>query len=157
MAASNLAQERREIEEHPAEEKEELSLFYQLKGLSEPEADQLVERLSASPDVFLDQLAAEEQLGGPDAGGNPWTAALAGLLSTGLGAMVPVLPFFFVHGYTALIWAGAVYLVAHFLVGAAKSLVTLRTWWGAGLEMMVAGVLVGGATYAAGIAFRAVG
>jgi VIT1/CCC1 family predicted Fe2+/Mn2+ transporter/rubrerythrin len=154
MALANREQERREIESHPAEEKEELSLFYQLKGLSEEEADQLVERLSANPDVFLEQLAAEENLGGPDAGGNAWTAGLAGLLSTGLGAMVPVLPFFFVHGYVALIWAGAVSLIAHFLVGAAKSLVTLRSWWGAGLEMTAAGVLVGGATYALGLIFR---
>lgn len=154
MALANREQERREIESHPAEEKEELSLFYQLKGLSQAEADQLVERLSADPDVFLEQLAAEESLGGPDAGGNAWTAALAGFVSTGLGAMVPVLPFFFVHGYVALIWAGAVSLIAHFLVGAAKSLITLRSWWGAGLEMTAAGVLVGGATYGLGLIFR---
>ena len=32
-------------------------------------------------------------------------------------------------------WRGAVSLVAHFLVGAAKSLFTLRSWWAAGLEM----------------------
>jgi vacuolar iron transporter family protein len=44
-------------------------------------------------------------------------------------------------------------LLAHFAVGAAKSLVTLRSWWGAGLEMTVAGVIVGGATYAVGLAF----
>jgi vacuolar iron transporter family protein len=156
MAAANREQERREIESHPAEEKEELSLFYQLKGLSQEEADHLAERLSADPEVFLEQLAAEENLGAADAGGDPATAALAGFLSTGVGAMVPVLPFFFVHGYTALIWAGAVSLIAHFLVGAAKSLVTLRTWWGAGLEMTAAGVLVGGATYGLGLIFRVV-
>jgi VIT1/CCC1 family predicted Fe2+/Mn2+ transporter len=45
-------------------------------------------------------------------------------------------------------------LIAHFLVGAAKSLVTLRTWWSAGLEMTVAGIVVGGATYASGILFK---
>ena len=36
--------------------------------------------------------------------------------------------------------------------GAAKSLVTLRTWWSAGLEMTLAGVIVGGATYLVGLA-----
>jgi VIT1/CCC1 family predicted Fe2+/Mn2+ transporter len=46
-------------------------------------------------------------------------------------------------------------LVAHFLVGAAKSLVTLRKWWSAGLEMTVAGVIVGGATFLAGLLFHA--
>ena len=48
--------------------------------------------------------------------------------------------------------AAIVSLVAHFLVGAAKSLVTLRTWWSAGLEMTLAGVIVGGATYLVGLA-----
>jgi VIT1/CCC1 family predicted Fe2+/Mn2+ transporter len=50
-----------------------------------------------------------------------------------------------------VVWAAAVSLVAHFGVGAAKSLFTLRTWWGSGLEMTAAGVLVGGATYGIGL------
>ena len=54
-----------------------------------------------------------------------------------------------------MITAAVVSLVAHFLVGAAKSLVTLRKWWSAGLEMTLAGVIVGGATYLAGILFHA--
>ncbi|MGH2457403.1 MAG: VIT1/CCC1 transporter family protein, partial [Chloroflexota bacterium] len=131
-------------------------LFYQLKGLSEAEADSLVEKLARDPEVMLRTLAVEE-FGSVDAGGNPWTSALAGMVSTGLGAMIPVLPFFFVHGMTAIIWAAIISLIAHFAVGAAKSLFTLRTWWAAGLEMTAAGVIVGGATYALGLAFSAVG
>src|SRR5579872_6368294 len=45
VAAANIAAERREIAEHPQEEKEELSLFYQLKGVPQAEADELAERL----------------------------------------------------------------------------------------------------------------
>jgi hypothetical protein len=40
-----------------------------------------------------------------------------------------------------------------FLVGAAKSLFTLRSWWSSGLEMTLAGVIVGGITYAVGLGF----
>jgi VIT1/CCC1 family predicted Fe2+/Mn2+ transporter len=58
------------------------------------------------------------------------------------------------RGTSAVITAGIVSLVAHFLVGAAKSLFTLRSWWSAGLEMTVAGVIVGGITYAAGLLIR---
>jgi VIT1/CCC1 family predicted Fe2+/Mn2+ transporter len=68
--------------------------------------------------------------------------------------MVPVLPFFFLRGTTGVIVAAAVSLIAHFLVGAAKSLFTLRSWWSAGLEMTFAGILVGGATYAAGLLYQ---
>ena len=38
-------------------------------------------------------------------------------------------------------------------VGAAKSLFTLRSWWASGLEMTLAGVIVGGLTYAIGLVF----
>jgi len=156
IAAANLEYERRELEEHPAEEKEELSLFYQLKGLSKEDADELIEKLSGNPDAMLRTLAAEE-LGGLEPGGNPWTAATAGFISTGVGAMVPVIPFFFVSGIAGMLWAGAISLVAHFAVGAAKSLFTLRTWWGSGFEMTVAGILVGGATFALGSVFKVAG
>jgi vacuolar iron transporter family protein len=79
-------------------------------------------------------------------------AATAAGISTGLGAMVPVIPFIFTPGTVAIIVAAVVSLIAHFLVGAAKSLVTLRSWWAAGLEMTLAGVIVGGALYVIGLA-----
>jgi VIT family. len=62
-----------------------------------------------------------------------------------------VIPFFFVRGTTGVVVAFAVSLIAHFLVGASKSLFTLRTWWSAGLEMTLAGVIVGGVTYGIGL------
>lgn len=154
VSHANVEQERREIEENPEEEREEVALYYQLKGLNEQEANELADKLSRSRESLLQVLVSEE-LGGAQGGENPFEAALAAGLSTGLGAMVPVLPFFWLHGTPAVIWAAVVSLVAHFLVGAAKSLVTLRKWWSAGLEMTLAGVIVGGATYLAGILFHA--
>jgi VIT1/CCC1 family predicted Fe2+/Mn2+ transporter/rubrerythrin len=148
---ANLEQERREIAEHPEEEKEELSLFYQLKGIDAQTADQLAEQLSQRPDAMLQALATEE-LGGVGDRGDPKQAAIAAGLSTGIGAIIPVIPFIFTTGTVAIVLAAVISLVAHFLVGAAKSLVTLRTWWAAGLEMTLAGVLVGGATYLVGLA-----
>jgi len=153
VVAANVAQERREIEEHPEEEKEELSLFYQLKGLDAALADQLADKLAENPDAMLKVLATEE-LGGTEAGGDPVQLALAAGISTFLGAMVPVIPFFFLRGTTAVLVAATVSLIAHFLVGAAKSLFTLRKWWSAGLEMTAAGVIVGGATYLLGLLIK---
>ncbi len=152
VAAANVEHERREIVEHPEEEKEELSLFYQLKGIDEKTADQLAEQMAKNPDAMLKTLSVEE-FGGADGGsGDPTQAALAAGISTGLGAIVPVIPFMITTGTAAIVAAAVVSLVAHFLVGAAKSLVTLRSWWSAGLEMTLAGVIVGGATYLIGLA-----
>jgi len=156
VVQANVEQERREIEEHLDEEKEELSLFYQLKGLDAAFADQLAAKLAENPDAMLQVLAVEE-LGGTEAGGNPVQSALAAGISTFVGAMVPVIPFFFLRGTTGVLVAAIVSLIAHFLVGAAKSLFTLRKWWSAGLEMTLAGVIVGGATYALGLVLKVSG
>jgi VIT1/CCC1 family predicted Fe2+/Mn2+ transporter/rubrerythrin len=152
VAAANVERERQEIAEHPEEEQEELSLFYQLKGLDQQTADTLAAEQAKDPDAMLRLLTVEE-LGGGKAAGNPVESALAAGISTGAGAIIPVIPFFFMTGGLAIIIAGIVSLVAHFLVGAAKSLFTLRSWWASGLEMTLAGVLVGGVTYACGLAF----
>src|SRR5436305_2486481 len=154
VTAANVERERQEIIEHPEEEKEELSLFYQLKGVDENTADELAERMSKHPDAMLQALSVEEfGTAAAGGGGNAVEAAAAAGISTGLGAIVPVIPFMITDGTAAIVAAAVVSLIAHFLVGAAKSLVTLRTWWSAGLEMTLAGVIVGGATYAIGLAF----
>jgi vacuolar iron transporter family protein len=152
VVAANVERERQEIAEHPEEEKEELSLFYQLKGVEPAVADELAERLAQEPDAMLKALSTEE-FGVSEHPGNPTQASIAAGLSTGIGAIIPVIPFIFWTGTKAIVAAAIVSLIAHFLVGAAKSLVTLRSWWSAGLEMTLAGVIVGGATYAVGLAF----
>ena len=151
VAAANLERERQEIAEHPEEEQEELSLFYQLKGVDQATADAMASQLAKQPDAMLRALAAEE-FGITGDRGDPAQAALAAGVSTGLGAVIPVIPFIFTTGTVAIVTAAVISLIAHFLVGAAKSLVTLRTWWSAGLEMTLAGVIVGGATYLVGLA-----
>ena len=150
VAAANVERERQEILEHPDEEKEEVSLFYQLKGIDRAMADRLAEQLADNPDAVL-KVHGPEELGGLESGGKPVQSAIAAGVSTFIGAMIPVFPFFWLHGTTGVITAAVVSLVAHFLVGASKALFTLRTWWSAGLEMTVAGIIVGAVTYAIGL------
>jgi vacuolar iron transporter family protein len=152
VAAANVERERQEITTHPEEEKEELSLFYQLKGVDEATADQLAEQMSRNPDAMLAALSTEEFGVSAHSDGKAGQAALAAGISTGIGAIIPVIPFMITTGTAAIVAAAVVSLLAHFLVGAAKSLVTLRSWWSAGLEMTLAGVIVGGALYVIGLA-----
>src|SRR5256714_14820901 len=107
VVAANVERERQEIIEHPDEEKEETSLFYQLKGLDPATADALAEQQSHDPDAMLRLLTVEE-LGGAKPAGDPVQASLAAGISTGLGAIIPVVPFFFLTGTTGIAVAGAV-------------------------------------------------
>lgn len=153
---AEIQRERGEIEEDPEEEREELSLMYQLKGFSEEEADLLATRLSEQPEQFLRTMAHEELGLSEESFPNPWTSALSAMLSTAIGAFIPIIPFFFMSGIPAIIAAALISLVAHFLVGAAKTLVTGRSWISSGTEMTVVGAIEAVITYALGVAFSRV-
>jgi len=153
VTEANVERERQEIVEHPEEEKEEVSLFYQLKGIDKEMADRLAEQLAGTPEALL-KVHAPEELGVLEAPGNPVQSAIAAGVSTFIGAMIPVMPFFWLRGTWGVITAAVVSLIAHFLVGASKALFTLRTWWSAGLEMTLAGIIVGGITYGIGLVLK---
>jgi len=128
--------------------------LYQLKGFTEEEAHLLVDRISRRPEQFLQTLAHEE-LGLSQAHlPNPSSAAVTGTVSTALGAIVPVVPFLLLTGMPALIASFIISIVAHFGVGAAKSLVTSRVWWKSGLEMTAVAMLVAGLAYFVGGLFK---
>ena len=153
VAAANLKGERDEIINNPDEEREEVSLFFQLKGIDKEIADRLAEQLAKNPEALL-RVHAPEELGETQSTGQPVQSAIAAGVSTFIGAMVPVFPFFWLTGTRGVLTAAVVSLVAHFLVGASKSLFTLRKWWSAGLEMTLAGVIVGGITYGIGLVLK---
>src|SRR5205823_4585701 len=96
VAAANVERERQEIVEHPDEEKEEVSLFYQLKGIDKDMADRLAQQMAGNPDALL-KVHAPEELGVLEAPGNPVQSAIAAGVSTFIGAMIPVLPFFWLR------------------------------------------------------------
>src|SRR2546422_5111370 len=121
VAAANIEGERKELEEHPDEEREELSLFYQLKGLEKAEADELAEKLGRDPEAMLRTLTNEE-MGGVSTGGKPVQAAHAAGGSTGLGECASLLPFFFLCGRPGRPMAELVSLVTAMLVAGAKGL-----------------------------------
>ncbi len=148
---AEIARERRELEEAPEEEHEELALFYQLKGLTEDESHDLVARLASQPDVMLQTLAQEELGLSRESPINPIRSAVSSSLATAVGAIIPVIPFFFLSGLPAVVVAAAVSLAAHFAVGALKTLVTARNWAASGLEMTLVGAIEGGITFGLGM------
>jgi VIT1/CCC1 family predicted Fe2+/Mn2+ transporter/rubrerythrin len=150
---AEIDRERGEIEEDPEEEREELSLMYQLKGFSEEEAHLLASRLAEQPEQFLRTMAHEELGLSEESFPNPWVSALSAMISTGLGAFIPIIPFFFLSGIPAILAAAGISLVAHFAVGAAKTLVTGRSWISSGTEMTVVGAIEAVITYALGVVF----
>lgn len=154
---AELARERENIAGNQDEAHEILSLYYQLKGLPAEDADRMVEHIAEDRERLVKTLAAERLSSTEDALKNPWVSATSGALSTAVGAFIPVIPFFFLSGYPAVITAAIVSLVAHFAVGAAKALITVRSWWASGLEMTAIGFVEGIVTYVIGIGLGRMG
>ena len=153
---AEIRRERQELEQHPEEEQEELALFYQLKGVPEDEAQSLAARLIAQPESALKTLVSEELGLSESSFPNPWTAALSASLSTAAGAFIPIVPFFFTTGYPAIIASFVISTLAHFLIGAAKTVVTGLSPWRSGAEMPVVGLGEALITYVLGLIFAPV-
>lgn len=153
---AEIARERREVQNKPEEEMQELSLFYQLKGVPEEEANSLAKRLISQPENAVKTLASEELGLSEQTFPNPWIAAVSATLSTAAGALIPIIPFFFMEGYPAIITSFIISTTAHFLIGAAKTVVTGLSPWRSGLEMMVVGLGEAMVTYSLGLLFGSV-
>jgi VIT1/CCC1 family predicted Fe2+/Mn2+ transporter/rubrerythrin len=149
---AEFSREREAVENNEAEAREVLSLSYQIRGLPPDEADHFVEHLARDKAQLVRTLAQERLNMTEDGLRKPLASAVSGALSTAIGATVPIVPFFFLSGYPAVVVAAIVSLAAHFAVGAAKSLITIRSWWASGLEMTVVGAVEGVVTYLIGLA-----
>jgi VIT1/CCC1 family predicted Fe2+/Mn2+ transporter len=118
--------ERAELFVTPEEEMAELALIYRFKGLPRQDAERLARQLTADPKVALDTLVREELGLDQDQLGSPAAAAVSSFLAFAVGALIPVVPFFF--GASAGLVAASLALsgVALFTVGAVLSLFTGR-------------------------------
>ena len=153
---AEIAREKVEVEENPEEEIEEMSLFYQLQGFTPEESQRMAERLAEQPDQMVQAMAQQELGLSEHHFPNHWKSATSAAVSTAVGAFIPIIPFFFMSGIAAVAWAFAISIVAHFAVGAVKSLITLRSWWASGLEMTIVGVIEAAVTYGLGLAFGSI-
>jgi vacuolar iron transporter family protein len=140
-----------ELAHAPEEEREELVLIYQAKGLSEPEARGLAERMMADRDTALDTLVREELGIDPkELGGSAWTAAGASFGLFALGAIFPILPYLWLSGLAALLGSLAAAGLALFVVGAGTSLFTGRGLLFSGVRQLLIGYAAAGVTYGIG-------
>ena len=140
-----------ELAEVPDEEKAELALIYEAKGLPREQAEQLAERLVADEATALETLAREELGIDPEElGGSAWEAAAASFVLFALGAIVPVVPFFALSGLVAVAVSLLLSAIALFVVGAAITVLTGRSLLYSGGRQVVIGLAAAGLTYGVG-------
>lgn len=143
--------EAQELKETPKEEETELALIYQAKGVPKEEAEQLAGRLISDEANALNTLAREELGIDPESlGGSAWEASITSFVLFCLGAVVPLLPFLFIHSGLAIMVSLAVSSLALFLVGALITLLTGRSIWVSGTRQLAIGLVAATLTYGIG-------
>jgi VIT1/CCC1 family predicted Fe2+/Mn2+ transporter len=157
LFAHQIKIEQAELEASPEEEKEELALIYQSKGLTVEESRRLAERIASSPETALDTLSREELGIDPEElGGSAWVAAITsfGLFAT--GAIIPVLGFLLASGPTAIFLSLVFSAVGLFLIGAGTTLFTGRGVLFSGARQISIGLAAAAVTFAVGRLFGVV-
>jgi VIT1/CCC1 family predicted Fe2+/Mn2+ transporter len=147
--AKEIAMERDEIALMPDVERDELSLIYEAKGMSQESARALATEVMADPQRMLEEQVQEELgIGNPRM--SPLREGWVTGSATAVGAFIPVFAFLFWFGTTAIVIAFVISMASHFLVGAARSVFTGRGVFRSGLDMFVVGLGVAVVSYFVG-------
>jgi predicted membrane protein (TIGR00267 family) len=140
-----------ELETNPEGEEKELALIYFSKGIPEEQAKQMAKEIMTDKDK-AHQILVNEELGinPEDLQGSAMEAALTSFFLFAIGAIIPVIPFFFTSGMTAVIWSAVCSAAGLFLIGAAITLFTGKTVLFSGMRQVIFGLLAAAITFGIG-------
>ncbi len=147
-----LAMERRELERNPHVETVELAQLYQSRGVDPELARQLAQGVMVDPETALRAHAREELGIDPDALGSPIRAAGSSFVAFSTGAMLPLLPWFFMTGTAAIVASVVLGVLGAAGLGIALAAFTMGSRIRLALRYVVIAVGAGAITYALGAA-----
>ena len=146
-----IASEAEELENAPEEEIEELALIYQARGLNEEMAGNMARQVMANKDTALDALVRDELgLNPDDLGGSAWEAGITSFFLFAIGAVIPVIPYFFLSGNHALAGSAIISCIGLFAIGAAITLFTGRSVLFSGSRQILFGLAAAAVSFLIG-------
>lgn len=152
--AAERKREEWEVETYPEGEKKELVELYIDKGMSEEDAEHVVNIMAKDKDVWVDVMMVEE-LGIIEEEESPLKNAVVTFFSFGFFGFVPlvayvlarVVPFFAENTFVVACVLTAFTL---FALGAQKVRITNKNWFVSGFEMLVIGSVAAAAAFGIG-------
>ncbi len=152
VVQATIDMEREEMATNPQDEFAEQVAYYKLKGFSSEEAHTIVTRLTKNPEIYLYEMIRDEFGIDPRIAENrSLRPALQMAVSFGLGALLPLLPYFFNFGPwwtlgTSLVLA----VIGLFGIGYYAATLSNRIPWQKGLEIVGFGMVVFAISWAVG-------
>jgi VIT1/CCC1 family predicted Fe2+/Mn2+ transporter len=143
--------EMEELETNPEGEEKELALIYISKGIPEPQARSMAKAIISDKDRAHEMLVQEELgINAEDLQGSAMEAAITSFILFAIGAIIPVIPFFFLSGMNAVLLSAGFSALGLFLIGSAITLFTGKSIWFSGFRQVLFGLAAAAITYGIG-------
>lgn len=138
MNKRKVFEEKSELKNYPAEERDELRDIYLADGWPKDLAEEMADTASKDKDLFLKEMIYHElELGGSHNGAHPFKKGIAMFLSYVIGGAVPLVPYLVIQNiYVAIPISVGATLFGLFVLGVGTTKFSKRKWWKAGLEML---------------------
>lgn len=151
---SQLAREKQEMRDMPKIETKEIRDIYYARGFRGKLLDDVVHRITSNNKIWLDVMMAEELRLFPKEYSNPLRSGIFVGLSSFIGSIIPVIPFFIIPVYPAMITSIIIAALSLFITGAVKAKLTIGDWKRNGIEMMLIGIIAALIGYGVGIVLK---
>ncbi|MEO6189480.1 MAG: VIT1/CCC1 transporter family protein [Saprospiraceae bacterium] len=143
--------EMEELENNPEGEEKELALIYMTKGINEEQAKKMAKDIISNKEQAHEILVREELgINVEDLKGSAMEAALSSFGMFAVGATIPLIPFFFVPGKSAILLSILFSTIGLFLIGASITLFTGKNVWYSGARQIMFGLAAASITYLIG-------
>jgi VIT1/CCC1 family predicted Fe2+/Mn2+ transporter len=143
--------EMEELETNPEGEERELVLIFMTKGMTEEQAKQMAADIMQNKESAHEMLIKEELGINPeDLKGSAMEAAVASFIFFAVGAIIPVLPFFFWGDMKAVLISSVMSAFGLFLIGGSITLFTGKSLWYSGFRQVLFGLIAAAITFGIG-------
>src|SRR5581483_9587694 len=141
------AKAKHEIEKYPAMEAEEVREIFEQKGFKGKVLDEIVDTITADKTIWLNTMVTEELQLQPVDTRSVLKSSVIVTIATGIGHLIPLLPFFITFGQSGLIASVIVSAITLFAVGVYQALTLVGSWWKMGLKLVAIGLIAAFAGY----------
>lgn len=138
---SERALEEYEVKTIPHIERKEIYDIYKKKGFRGKLLDQVVKVITSNKKVWIDTMMSEELNFSPRFETSPLMSGVVVFISTFIGSIFPLIPFFLLPVNEAIIASIALSVVVLFTVGTIKAKITVGNWFTSGLELAAIGTV----------------
>ncbi|MBK7094026.1 MAG: VIT1/CCC1 transporter family protein [Saprospiraceae bacterium] len=143
--------EMEELENNPEGEMKELVLIYMAKGIPENQAQQMAQDIMKDKKLAHSVLIKEELgINAEELKGSAVEAAVYSFILFAIGAMIPVIPFFFTNGLKAILISVALSAAGLFLIGGSITLFTRKNVFYSGFRQVIFGLAAAAVTFGIG-------